>query len=473
MRLIRKILLFVLLVYVTISITGCDAIMADKDDGLGASGVVEAVEVVISPELGGRVVQVYVNEGDKVEPGDPMFRLEDDLLNAQRDQVYSSYEATLSVLETARAAKVSAQAALEAAQASVDVTQIQFQLELSFARLQVQEARTSAWNRDLPNEFSLPPWYFGKSDEIAAAEAEVQEAEDALEIEQNNYHAVLQDASNADLREAEIRLSEAQASFVVAEELLERDIAQQSREEVDDFAQSIYDGAKAELENAQNAYDNMLTDKAAGDVLEAKARLVVAQERYEIALDQLALLQTGSDALTVQAAEALLVQAEAGVTQWEANVAQAEAGILQAEKTVEQAEAGLDLIALQITKLTVRSAVAGVVVVRNVEPGEVIQPGVAAMMVSQQDNLTVTVYIPEDRYGQINLNDHARVTADSFPDEDFNASVIRIADKAEYTPRNVQTEEDRRTTVIAVELSVQDPDGRLKPGMPVDVKFFE
>jgi HlyD family secretion protein len=85
------------------------------------------------------------------------------------------------------------------------------------------------------------------------------------------------------------------------------------------------------------------------------------------------------------------------------------------------------------------------------------------------DQLNVTVYIPEDTYGQINVGHKAFVSADSFPDESFEAQVIRIADQAEYTPRNVQTQEERRTTVFAIKLAVEDTQGKLKPGMPVDV----
>jgi multidrug resistance efflux pump len=96
-----------------------------------------------------------------------------------------------------------------------------------------------------------------------------------------------------------------------------------------------------------------------------------------------------------------------------------------------------------------------------------------AMVVGQLDTLTITVYIPEDRYGQINLGDHTQVTVDSFPNETFEGIVTRIADEAEYTPRNVQTEEERRNTVFAIELSVDDPNGKLKPGMPADVVFGE
>jgi multidrug resistance efflux pump len=114
-----------------------------------------------------------------------------------------------------------------------------------------------------------------------------------------------------------------------------------------------------------------------------------------------------------------------------------------------------------------------VVLTRNVEPGEVVQAGVSALTLGRMDAMTITVYIPEDRYGQVQLGDLAQVRVDSFEDQAFEARVIRIADEAEYTPRNVQTEEDRQTTVYAVELSVQDSEGVLKPGMPADIVFNE
>ena len=85
--------------------------------------------------------------------------------------------------------------------------------------------------------------------------------------------------------------------------------------------------------------------------------------------------------------------------------------------------------------------------------------------------LPITVYIPENRYGQISVEDHAVVSVDSFPGEVFDAVVVRIADRAEYTPRNTQTQEERVTTVFAIKLVVNDPDGKLKPGMPADVEF--
>jgi HlyD family secretion protein len=78
------------------------------------------------------------------------------------------------------------------------------------------------------------------------------------------------------------------------------------------------------------------------------------------------------------------------------------------------------------------------------------------------------VYISEDQYGQIQLGDKVTLNVDSFPSENFTATVTRISDKAEFTPQNVQTKEGRQTTLYANELSIDNPNGKLKPGMPVD-----
>ncbi len=192
-------------------------------------------------------------------------------------------------------------------------------------------------------------------------------------------------------------------------------------------------------------------------MLTARAEVEVALEQVAGARDYLASLQTGEDSLMVIAARDAVQQAQAGIE--------------QAGAVVMEAEAQLALLDLQMDKLTLTAPVDGVVLTRSIQPGEVIQAGMTAMTIAKLDRLTVTVYISEDRYGEVRLGDTANLSVDSFPDETFTASVTRIADQAEYTPRNVQTKEERQTTVYAVEFSVENPDGKLKPGMPVDVTF--
>jgi len=113
----------------------------------------------------------------------------------------------------------------------------------------------------------------------------------------------------------------------------------------------------------------------------------------------------------------------------------------------------------------------GVILSRAVEPGEVALTGGALLVVGDLRNLTVTVYLPEDEYGTVKVGEAARVTVDSFPGRAFSGTVQRIADKGEYTPRNVQTPAGRRAVVFAVKVAVENTGGELKPGMPADIVF--
>ncbi len=154
-------------------------------------------------------------------------------------------------------------------------------------------------------------------------------------------------------------------------------------------ARDALDLAETELDDAQQAYDALLNTDAADRVLEARATLSVAQERYEVALDTLTRLQTGEYSPQVNIASKALDQAKASLN--------------QAQSAVNSAQANLALLDTQIEKLTVYAPMEGVVLVRNVEPGEFVQPGAVALTMADLNNITITVYVPEDRYGEITL----------------------------------------------------------------------
>jgi multidrug efflux pump subunit AcrA (membrane-fusion protein) len=119
----------------------------------------------------------------------------------------------------------------------------------------------------------------------------------------------------------------------------------------------------------------------------------------------------------------------------------------------------------------VRTPIDGVVLVRAVEPGEIAMAGGTLLTVGDLSEVTLTVYVPEDRYGQVYLGQEYPVSVDSFPNEVFTGKVTHIADQAEFTPRNVQTVQGRKNTVYAVRLTLPNPNLMLKPGMPADVNL--
>jgi len=90
------------------------------------------------------------------------------------------------------------------------------------------------------------------------------------------------------------------------------------------------------------------------------------------------------------------------------------------------------------------------------------------MTIANLDEVKLTVYIPENRYGRIQLDQEVDVAVDSFPGQVYEGEVVYISSEAEFTPRNVQTEEERVNTVFAVKILIPNPDHDLKPGMPAD-----
>lgn len=460
---------------IAFTLSSCESLdlefMQGDEEAIQASGVIEAVEVSISSEISGRVSAVHAQEGDEIKQGDLLFELNTEMIQAQRKQAQAQVETARSNLQSSKSTLAVAESGLDVAEAALKSAELEYERVLREARLAEAPDRVRDWDQISPTEFDLPSWYFHKNERMAAAKDELEEAENSYQAEQDDYQELLGETDNSEIAAAEKRLAEARTSFSIAESLLDHEVGFEGREEIEDYRQTIYDAAEAELEAAQEEYQQLLSEPEAEDILEARARLSVAKERRELARDHLQSLYTGDDAVEVQIAKAAVSQAKASRDQSQARVDQAKSGVEGAEKALNQAKAALDIIELNLEKSRVNSPISGIILTRNIEPGEVIQAGLTAMTIGQLEDLRVTVYIPEDQYGQISLGDKAQLQVDSFPDQTFEAEVIRIADKAEYTPRNVQTKEERQKTVYAIELAVIDGHGKLKPGMPTDVTF--
>lgn len=120
-------------------------------------------------------------------------------------------------------------------------------------------------------------------------------------------------------------------------------------------------------------------------------------------------------------------------------------------------------------EMTVRAPTPGTVLVRTVERGEWVQPGTPLFTMVDLNQLYLKIYVPEPDIGKVVHDQPARVYVDAFPSRFFPARVSKIASEAEFTPKNVETREERVKLVFAVELALdENPDGVLKPGMPAD-----
>jgi HlyD family secretion protein len=413
---------------------------AEQDQGLKASGTIEATDVSLSPEIGGRVIEVAATDGDAVQKDQPLVRLDDTLLQAQLTQVEANVRALQAQQRAVQAQQQAARAQQQAAQANYDL------LKSGPLAEQVQAAQ----------------------DTVKTAEANVAAAQAQLA-------QLKAGARSGDIAAAEAAIAQAAAQLKVATDVHDKTmkcVTVPGRGEVCPALGEREEQARAAMEAAQGAYTaagarlNQIKSGATGNEINAaQARVNASQAQQDMAQAQLEQVQKGARTEQLAAAQA---QIDAAKAQVEGAGAQIDGVGAQVEAAKAQAAA----LQVQIDKLTLRAPLSGVVLKRNIEPGEVVAPGASLMTLGDTTNLYLTVYIPENRYGQIMAGQPVVVKVDSFPAEKFAAKVTRIADQAEFTPRNVQTAEGRATTVFAVKLAVDNAGGKLKPGMPADV-FFE
>jgi multidrug resistance efflux pump len=495
MKIIRNLLGLPIVIGFIMIGTACDIMLEDggNKDGLQASGVVEAIEIVVAPEIGGKIAEVWVSEGDWVAPGDPLFKIDDRLLVSQLHQA----ESALGITE-ANLALIAAGLTNEQKNAAISTTELalaisEYDLDKLYEDTDLLAAEAlqlaESLERDLEN-LNNPDF------QQALALKAIADAEKEIENAERRFLSVSSSADEADIAAAEAQvvlakdaLDHAKEDYEPYENKPEDNLQRANFRAKFAAAQQVYDAAVRKLNALRGTGSKADITVAEANFVAAKAHLFEAEREWERIKDgpkesDIALLEAkiskaykdhaiyinGPDLDDVALAEARVKNAKTQLALAKSEIpTQEELDVAKAQ--VDSARANLEAIQVQIDLLVVKAPVSGVVMTRSIEPGEIIQPALAALTIGQLDNLTITVYISEDKYGQINLGDPAILTADSFPDETFQGTVTRIADRAEYTPRNVQTKEDRQTTVYAIELSVSDLDGKLKPGMPTDVEF--
>ena len=147
----------------------------------------------------------------------------------------------------------------------------------------------------------------------------------------------------------------------------------------------------------------------------------------------------------------------------------AESNLKAAQMKKQQIEANLKLIESQIKDATITSPAAGAVINKFIEKGENVVMGLPIVTIADLTKLWIKLYVTAPQLGFIQLGKKAEIQVDSFPEKSFEGKIIWISSKAEFTPKNIQTEEARADLVYAVKIDVPNPDLVLKIGMPADI----
>jgi HlyD family secretion protein len=436
----------ILLLAVVIGAVGVYVFLRDgagsSDGRIEGSGSIEATQVDVAPKVAGRVTALRVSEGEQVVAGQVLAELDHAELDdqvAQARAVLASAEARLAQAQSALATQqAQAAAAIDQARAAVDASRTRVpqagesvELQSASVAAQVQQARAQVQ---------------AASDVVVSAEAAARAAE-------------------ATLQAAEATLARAQSDAVRAEALFQDGaVAAQQL----DAAKTALAAAVAQRDAARAQRDAARAQRdAAGSALkQAQAALQVAlANRRTVPIRQ----------LDVEASRAQVNQAEAALRSAESTaglVTQRARDVEAAAAAVEQARAGLRLAETARGNAILRAPMAGVVLSHSVEVGDLVTVGAPVVTVADLSHPYLRIFVAESDLGHVKLGQPVEVRIDGFPDRVFQGTVQEISNRAEYTPGNVQTKEERVKLVFGVKVALTNPEGILKPGLPADAAIL-
>jgi multidrug resistance efflux pump len=417
---------------------------------LTGSGSIEAEDVLISAEVGGRILEITVDEGDEVRRGDVLVRLDRELLLAQKGQAEAAVKRAAAEL-----AKVQAGARGE------DIRQAQANLAVAEAgRQQAQQSLADAVRlRDNPQQLDA---------EIDAARADVEVAKESLAAAQTGTQSAQADY---DMWERQWRdldyLIHHLPHFTV-------DIPGPGGTTTERTV--VVGPGPADLDPLSVQWN-----QSGGRLMLAWDAVALAQANLDGAQRHLAMLeemranplpaqaQVNAAAEQVKVAEARVAEAGAALALVKAGAREEQVAMARAQ--LRRAEAAVQVIEAQLAKMVLTAPRDGLVAERPVHPGEMAVSGATLLTLADLDRVKLKVYIPEDRIGQVRIGQKVLVQVDSYPGQDYQGTVTYISSEAEFTPKNVQTKEDRVNTVFAVKVSLDNAHHDLKPGMPADAEF--
>ncbi|MGE5110171.1 MAG: HlyD family secretion protein [Acidobacteriaceae bacterium] len=136
---------------------------------------------------------------------------------------------------------------------------------------------------------------------------------------------------------------------------------------------------------------------------------------------------------------------------------------------LHQAKQNLGMSRIRLGYTSLEAPFSGVILVRQAELGEVASAGSPVITLADLDHIWLRVYLPETQLARVKLGQSVNVRSDTFPDKNYTGRVSFISPEAEFTPKSVQTDQERVTLVYRMKVDVENPNHELKPGMPADV----
>jgi multidrug resistance efflux pump len=295
-------------------------------------------------------------------------------------------------------------------------------------------------------------------------EAKRDEAKAAMELTQAQLDRVVNGMRNVEVDAYQARVAAAQAQL--------EELTRGARREDVEHARAQLAATESQLKNAElasgrNAELFKTGAIAQADVDNAASQVDTARANRDAAKSALALLADGSRAEVVAAARARLAEAKAQLEN--ARLGSRDEDVRVARAQLVQAQARLALAETNLAETSISAPRECVVEALDLRPGDMLGANQPAATLVENDQLFVRAYVPETELGLMHVDDTVEFTVDTFGKHGFHAKVQHVNDMGEYTPRNVQTADERANQVFQVRLGVVDGQDMLRAGMAVTV----
>ena len=283
-----------------------------------------------------------------------------------------------------------------------------------------------------------------------------------VELDCAEQHALMAQADAA-LAGAKVALEAAHASVALSEQGV---LSARSQAWMANAAAEAAKAQRLALEVQHGA-----AERASERVQKVHMVGAVSDQQLDQTESQLVGMQHQLDALgaNVNAAKAQSVAATSAAKMAKIKTQLAQVEIRGTEQKVAAAEAARDRAQVAVDECTLKAPRAGYVLERNYEPGEVVMPGARVLTLVDISEVEATFYLPNAELEAAAPGREVEVRADTYGDQVFRGQIERVGVEAEFTPRNVQTRQDRDRLVYAVAVTVPNPEGLLRPGMPVEI----
>ncbi|MBW2058715.1 MAG: efflux RND transporter periplasmic adaptor subunit [Deltaproteobacteria bacterium] len=359
-----------------------------EENGLWVSGTIELTEVDCAFRISGVIEELRFDEGDSVNQGDLIARLDDRELQDRRKRA----EASLKMAESR-------------------VSQLLVAIEHQKRTSQGVVAQAKA--------------------QLAAAQAHLKE--------------LLKGARPQEIEESRAEVSRARSQL---------------------------EKARLEWERARRLFASQTISKQQWDT--AKAAFETARARYKQAREKYKLVREGPRKETIEAARSRVAEARAALEVAEAaglKVEELKRELETARAQVEVARADLDLAETLISETRLYAPISGVVLSKNMERGEIALPGSSVLTLGDLKKVWLRAYINETDLGRVKVGQAAEVYTDTYPGKVYGGRISFISSKAEFTPKQIQTQEERVKLVYRIKIDIDNPRMELKSGMPADARI--